>query len=67
MYSYLTTALASNGYTVLALDHPGEAPYVQFPYNGGRFYGIDITASWNRTLMADVYKMRISDAQAIIH
>ncbi|KAF2813623.1 alpha/beta-hydrolase [Mytilinidion resinicola] len=67
MYSYLTTALASNGYTVLALDHPGEAPYVQFPYGGDGYYGIDITATWNRTLMTDVYKMRISDAQAIIH
>ncbi|KAJ4318294.1 hypothetical protein N0V94_004501 [Neodidymelliopsis sp. IMI 364377] len=66
IYNALNSDLASQGYTVLALDHPGEAPYVQLPDGREGVYGIDITADWNRTLQEAVYHMRVSDSLAII-
>lgn len=66
MYNMLTTDLASQGYTVLALDHPGEAPYLQLPDGREGVYGIDITAVWNRTLQEAVYRMRVADILAAV-
>ncbi|KAF3041666.1 hypothetical protein E8E12_002477 [Didymella heteroderae] len=66
MYNALTTDLASQGYAVLALDHPGEAPYLQLPDGREGVYGIDITAAWNRTLQEAVYRMRVSDILAAV-
>jgi pimeloyl-ACP methyl ester carboxylesterase len=66
MYNSLTTDLASQGYTVLALDHPGEVPYLQLPDGREGVYGIDITAVWNRTLQEAVYRMRVADILATV-
>jgi pimeloyl-ACP methyl ester carboxylesterase len=66
MYNALNSELASQGYTVLALDHPGEAPYLQLPDGAQGIYGIDITATWNYTLQTAVYNMRVSDTIAMI-
>ncbi|KNG46280.1 hypothetical protein TW65_86917 [Stemphylium lycopersici] len=66
MYNALNAELASQGYTVLALDHPGETPYLQLPNGAQGIYGIDITASWNITLQTAVYRMRVSDTLAIV-
>jgi pimeloyl-ACP methyl ester carboxylesterase len=66
MYNALNSELASHGYTVLALDHPGEIPYLQLPDGAEGVYGIDITATWNYTLQAAVYHMRVSDTLAIV-
>jgi len=65
IYNFLSSELASQGYTVVALDHPGETPYLQLP-DGKGVYGIDITTSWNRTLITAVYNTRVSDALAVI-
>jgi pimeloyl-ACP methyl ester carboxylesterase len=65
MYNTLNSELASQGYTVLALDHPGETPYLQLPETDG-VYGIDITATWNYTLQTAVYNMRVSDTLAVV-
>jgi pimeloyl-ACP methyl ester carboxylesterase len=65
MYNALNSELASQGYTVLALDHPGETPYLQLPDAEG-VYGIDIYAVWNTTLQTAVYNMRVSDSLAVI-
>ncbi|KZM23652.1 hypothetical protein ST47_g5204 [Ascochyta rabiei] len=65
-YSTLSSELASQGYTVLALDHPGEAPYLQLPNGAPGVYGIDVAATWNYISMAAVYNMRIFDTLAII-
>ncbi|KAF2179004.1 hypothetical protein K469DRAFT_731286 [Zopfia rhizophila CBS 207.26] len=54
MYNVLSSKLASQGYTF------------QLLYNMGGIYGVDITASWNRTLQTAVYNMRVSDALAMI-
>lgn len=51
---------------MLALDHPGEAPYLQLPDGRVSVYGIDITAVWNRTLQEAVYRMRVSDILAAV-
>lgn len=66
MYNALNSDLASQGYTVIALDHPGEAPYLQLPDGAPGVYGIDITATWNYTLQTAVYNMRVSDTLAMI-
>lgn len=66
MYNALNSDLASQGYTVLALDHPGEIPYLQLPDRPQGIYGIDINAVWNRTLQTAVYNMRVSDILATI-
>jgi pimeloyl-ACP methyl ester carboxylesterase len=66
MYNALNSQLASEGYTVVALDHPGEAPYVQLPDGAEGIYGIDITAVWEPALAVAVYHMRVSDMLAIV-
>ena len=66
MYNALNSELASQGYTVLALDHPGEIPYLQLPGGAKGIYGIDITATWPRELQTAVYHMRVADALAVI-
>lgn len=67
MYNALNSGLASQGYTVIALDHPGEAPYIQLPSGGQGIYGINITAPWNRTLAEALYSVRVSDILTVIH
>jgi dienelactone hydrolase len=66
MFNALSSELASQGYTVVALDHPGEIPYLQLPDGRGGIYGIDIHVSWNHTLQTAVFEMRVSDALAVI-
>lgn len=66
MYNALNSDLASQGYTVVALDHPGEVPYLQLPDGKPGVYGIDITADWNNTFAKDVYNMRVSDILAVV-
>ena len=66
MYNALNSEIASRGYTVVALDHPGEAPYIQLPDGAPGIYGIDISAVWNMTLQTAVYNMRVSDSLAVV-
>jgi dienelactone hydrolase len=66
MYNALNSQLASEGYTVVALDHPGEAPYVQLPDGAEGIYGIDINAVWDVALAVAVYHMRVSDMLAMV-
>ena len=66
MYNALNSELASQGYTVVALDHPGEAPYLQLPDGPRGVYGIDIKAEWDLALATAVYNMRISDTIATV-
>ena len=67
MYNALNSELASQGYTVVAIDHPGEAPYLQLPDGLQGVYGIDINLPWNLTLATLVYKTRISDILSTIN
>ncbi|KAH7409874.1 Alpha/Beta hydrolase protein [Phaeosphaeria sp. MPI-PUGE-AT-0046c] len=62
-YTSLLSSLASHGYPVLALDHPGEAPYLPLANEGG-VYGV--TSAWNRTFATTLYHMRVADTLAAL-
>jgi pimeloyl-ACP methyl ester carboxylesterase len=66
VYNFLSSELASQGYTVVGLDHPGEVPYLNLPDGKGGIYGVGITAEWNRTQLTALYHMRVSDALAVV-
>ncbi|VUC35748.1 unnamed protein product [Clonostachys rosea] len=55
MYKGLLAGLASHGYTVLAIDHPGEPPVVRWP-NGTDIIGLSI----------EVYEFRVTDLAAVL-
>lgn len=59
-YSLLAD-LASQGYTVLTIDHPGEAPFLQLPYNGSVVVGWDIYMPYPEELQLAIYNYRLSD------
>lgn len=61
MSSSLLSDLASQGYTVLALDHPGEAPYLSMPYNASGVVGWDIYMPYTDALILDIYAFRLAD------
>ncbi|KAH8764362.1 hypothetical protein F5883DRAFT_422442 [Diaporthe sp. PMI_573] len=44
----VTADMVSHGYTVICIDHPGEAPYLQIPYTNGNagVYGLAIDYDW---------------------
>ncbi|KAF3038176.1 hypothetical protein E8E12_008234 [Didymella heteroderae] len=66
MYNTLSSKLASQGYTVVALDHAGEVPYLQLPNGAPGIYGIDIKAEWNVTFAEAVYHIRVADIIATV-
>lgn len=65
MYNWLNAYLASRGFTVFALDHPGEASYLQLPDRPGIYSEIDVD-SLNKTMLAAVYRMRVSDLLGLV-
>lgn len=65
-YNSLSSELASQGYTVVALDHVGEVPYLQLPNGVPGIYGIDIKAAWNATFAEAVYGVRVADIIAMV-
>lgn len=66
MYNALLSQLASEGYTIVALDHAGEAPYLQLPDDKPGIYGLDINHPWDPALAEAVVTMRVSDILATI-
>lgn len=64
MYNALNSDLASQGYTVVVLDHPGEPPYLQLPDGRGIYQTVDVN-NGNETLLKTVYDMRVSDTLAV--
>ena len=65
MYYGLISYLASNGYTVMALDHPYEPPALLLP-NGTTIVGASIYTSYNTTTSSEVERYRISDMEAAV-
>lgn len=57
-----TSDMASHGCTVLCIDHPGEAPYLQIPYTNGTagVYGFPIYYDWalDKEVLREVYDRR---------
>ncbi|GME45053.1 hypothetical protein GTA08_BOTSDO03980 [Neofusicoccum parvum] len=67
-YTAYLSELASHGYAVVAIDHPGEAPYLALPYGGGGVYGYPDFAAYPPTLAEafQVYAFRLSDTAALM-
>jgi hypothetical protein len=59
--------MASRGYTVLCLDHPGEMPYLKLPYGGGGLHGLPLTYDFpNMTVFFEVNENRKSDMDTLL-
>ncbi|KAK1234241.1 hypothetical protein PQX77_002548 [Marasmius sp. AFHP31] len=66
-YTAYQSDLASHGYTVVGIDHPGEAPYIQLP-NGEEIYGEPDWHNYPSTIEEAIliYKFRLSDVAAVM-
>ncbi|MCJ1326342.1 hypothetical protein MMC10_003006 [Thelotrema lepadinum] len=65
-YSAILSSLATEGYFVAALDHPYEAPFLQYPYGGLGIYGLPVGTTLNTSLTRAIYDVRLSDIVAFI-
>ncbi|KAG7091258.1 hypothetical protein E1B28_010307 [Marasmius oreades] len=68
-YTAYQSELASYGYTVISIDHPGEAPFIQLPYGGeGIYTTLDLlTQTPPPEIARAVYDYRVSDVLAMIN
>ncbi|KAM0262115.1 hypothetical protein ACHAQJ_001856 [Trichoderma viride] len=64
IYSAMARSLASHGYVVVSVDHPFDAPAVQFP-DGTIIQGVDLDDS-NLSVLQKVLKVRTDDISFII-
>ncbi|KAL1869129.1 hypothetical protein Daus18300_005665 [Diaporthe australafricana] len=65
----VTSDMVSQGYTVVCIDHPGEAPYLQIPYTNGTagMYGIAIDYDWaGEQVLCDVNDRRKQGVDALL-
>ena len=58
--------MASRGYTVLCLDHPGEMPYLKIPYGGGGVHGNPVNYDPPAKVYFEIYDNRKSDIDALL-
>ncbi|KAJ4346901.1 uncharacterized protein N0V89_010834 [Didymosphaeria variabile] len=65
-FTSLLSDLASQGYTVLALDHPGEAPYLPLPYGNPGVVGWDIYMPYTDSLIVEMYEYRRAEMVALL-
>jgi pimeloyl-ACP methyl ester carboxylesterase len=65
-YTALLSELASQGYTVAALDHPFEQPFLQYPEKGPGIIGMPLNSTPDLALYNSIYDFRISDTQAFL-
>lgn len=61
----LLADLASHGYTVLAIDHPGEPPALRWP-NGTETIGWDIHMPYTPELIHEMHIFRVADLEATV-
>ncbi|KAH6609060.1 paf acetylhydrolase family [Trichoderma cornu-damae] len=64
VYSAMARSLASHGYVVVAVDHPFDAPAVQFP-DGTVIEGVDLDSS-ELSVLQKVLKVRTDDITFVI-
>lgn len=64
-YALLLSELASKGFTVAALDHTYEQPYVLYP-NGSEYYGPPLEYAWSTEEALTAIDHRINDTFAFI-
>ncbi|KKY14436.1 putative extracellular exo-polygalacturonase [Diplodia seriata] len=66
-YTSLLSELASSGYFVVALDHPGEPPYLPLPDgHGGAKGAFPPLHNYTWPQYERIYKHRVADAQALL-
>jgi pimeloyl-ACP methyl ester carboxylesterase len=65
MYYGLLANLASNGYTILAIDHPGEPPALRWP-NGTETIGLSVDFNFTTRLTREVHTYRVADLAAAL-
>lgn len=61
----LVADLASYGYHVAVLDHPGELPYLQLP-DGSGVVGFSIDLPYNTSLIESFHRYRVGDATSFL-
>ncbi|GME30166.1 putative paf acetylhydrolase family protein [Neofusicoccum parvum] len=68
MYTAYLSELASWGYSVFAIDHPGESPYLELPYFQGGVKGFPPLSvnNWTFEQLQRIYDFRITDAAALL-
>lgn len=64
-YTLLLSELASKGFTIAALDHTYEQPYVLYP-NGSEYYGPPLEYAWSTEEALTAIEHRINDTFAFI-
>ncbi|KAK5993008.1 putative 1-alkyl-2-acetylglycerophosphocholine esterase-like protein [Cladobotryum mycophilum] len=64
IYNAMARSLASQGYVVVSVDHPFEAPAIQFP-DGSIIEGIDIDSD-SESVLEKVLSVRTTDMSFII-
>lgn len=64
-YTLLLSELASKGFTIAALDHTYEQPYVLYP-NGSEYYGPPLDHDWSTAEAQAAIDHRINDAFAFV-
>lgn len=68
-YTAYLSELASHGYSVIAIDHPGEPPYLELPYNLGGVrsdYPPLSSYTWTVAQLQSIYAHRVADASALL-
>ncbi|KAH8824524.1 hypothetical protein DL96DRAFT_1501389 [Flagelloscypha sp. PMI_526] len=67
-YTALLTDLASNGYVVAAIEHPGEQPYLPFLHTNppSGVFGLPITYQFTDSDIHQIYQYRMSDMEALL-
>lgn len=66
-YTAYLSELASWGYTVYAIDHPGEPPYLEFlDGSGGARSAFPPLANWTVPQFQQIYAHRVADAAALL-
>ncbi|KAL1602405.1 hypothetical protein SLS60_005821 [Paraconiothyrium brasiliense] len=64
-FTGLISEVTSRGYSVVTVDHPWEAPYIEYP-NGTAFTGHDVTWSPCRPVLDAAHAYRLTDNSAIL-
>lgn len=65
MYYGLLADLASHGYAVVAIDHPGEPPALRWP-NGTETIGWSIYLAYTPSMIDEIHTYRVADLEAVI-
>ncbi|KAJ4289638.1 hypothetical protein N0V90_010967 [Kalmusia sp. IMI 367209] len=65
LFTGLISEMASRGYPVVTVDHPWEAPYLEYP-NGTKFTGHEVTWSPCSTVIEAVHAYRLTDNSAVL-